>query len=204
MRVGERFIRDEPTSREGATAYFSIPPDVLARLGWDQVEAWAAIGREVLQVSRRLGAQFLQTSAPLLPILPAPLKDRLHAWAKHGSALLGQKGWKGEFLALSYFSAAPTALSVLNPEEMREWAVLGVLVQDTGPWTFYTALPEGLADLTEKIRLQLLLDCQAAANHSPTAAVAVFVQLPAVLAGLPPSLRTFLPNHPISGDSIRP
>ena len=192
VRVGERFIRDEPTSREGATVYFSIPPDVLARLGWDQVEAWAAIGREVLEVSRRLGAQFLQTSAPLLPILPAPPKDRLRAWAKHGSALLGQKGWKGEFLALSYFSAAPTALSVLNPEEMREWAVLGVLVQDTGPWTFYTALPEGLADLTEKIRLQLLMDCQAAANHSPTAAAAVFVQLPAVLAGLPPSLRTFL------------
>lgn len=192
VRVGERFVRDEPTSREGATAYFSIPPDVLARLGWDQVEAWAAIGREVLQVSRRLGAQFLQTSAPLLPILPAPLKARLHAWAKHGSALLRQKGWKGEFLALSYFSAAPTALSVLSPEEMREWAVLGVLVQDTGPWTFYTALPEGLADLTEKIRLQLLVDCQAAASHSPTAAAAVFVQLPAVLAGLPPSLRTFL------------
>ena len=184
---------------------------MLARLGWDQVEAWAAIGREVLQVSRRLGAQFLQTSAPLLPVLPAPLKARLHAWAKHGSALLGQKGWKGEFLALSYFSAAPTALSVLSPEEMREWAVLGVLVQDSGSkeetrpptrradaghvsslWTFYTALPEGFAELAEKIRLQLLVDCQAAASHSPTAAAAVFVRLPAVLAGLPPSLRTFL------------
>ena len=210
VRVGERFVRDEPTSREGAAAYFSIPPDALARLGWEQVEAWAAIGREVLQVSRRLGAQFLQTSAPLLPSLPAPLTDRLHAWAKHGSALLGQKGWKGEFLALSYFSAAPTALPVLSPEEMREWAVLGVLVQDTGPkskrvqhlmgsgehvyssWTFYTTLPEGFAELAEKLRLQLLVDCQAAANHSPSTAAAVFVQLPAVLAGLPPSLRTFL------------
>ena len=210
VRVGERFVRDEPTSREGAAAYFSIPPDTLARLGWEQVEAWAAIGREVLQVSRRLGAQFLQTSAPLLPSLPAPFTDRLHAWARHGSALLGQKGWKGEFLALSYFSAAPTALPVLSPEEMREWAVLGVLVQDTGPkskrvqhlmgggehvyssWTFYTTLPEGFAELAEKLRLQLLVDCQAAANHSPSTAAAVFVQLPAVLAGLPPSLRTFL------------
>ncbi len=192
VRVGERFVRDEPTSREGAVAYFSIPPDVLDRLGWEQVEAWAAIGREVLQVSRRLGAQFLQTSAPLLPILPAPLKDRLRAWAKHGSALLRQKGWKGEFLALSYFSAAPTALPVLSPEEMREWAVLGVLVQDSGPWTFYTTLPSGFAELTAKIRLQLLVDCQAAANHSPAAAEAIFAQLSAVLAGLPPALRTFL------------
>lgn len=210
VQVGERFVRDEPTSREGAVAYFSIPPDALARLGWEQVEAWAAIGREVLQVSRRLGAQFLQTSAPLLPILSAPLTDRLRAWAKHGSALLRQKGWKGEFLALSYFSAAPTALPVLSPAEMREWAVLGVLVQDSGPkskrvqhlmgsgehvyssWTFYTTLPEGFAELAEKLRLQLLVDCQAAANHSPSAAAAVFAQLPAVLAGLPPTLRTFL------------
>ena len=32
VRVGERFVRDEPTSREGAAAYFSIPPDALARL----------------------------------------------------------------------------------------------------------------------------------------------------------------------------
>lgn len=192
VRVGERFVRHEPTSREGAVAYFSIPPDALARLGWDQVEAWVAIGREVLQVSRRLGAQFLQTSAPLLPGLPAPLTERLHAWARHGSALLRKKGWKGEFLALSYFSAAPLALPVLSPAEMREWAVLGVRVQDSGPWKFYTTLPSGFAELAEKIRLQLLVDCQAAARHSPPAAEAIFGQLPAVLAGLPPSLRAFL------------
>ena len=192
VRVGERFVRHEPTSREGAVAYFSIPPDALARLDWNQVEAWVAIGREVLQISRRLGVQFLQTSAPLLPSLPAPLTEHLHAWAKHGSALLRKKGWKGEFLALSYFSAAPTALPVLSPDEMREWAVLGVLVQDSGPWTFYTTLPSGFAELAEKIRLQLLVDCQAAASHSPTAAEAVFVQLPAVLAGLPPALQPFL------------
>ena len=192
VQVGEQFVRREPTSREGAVAYFSIPPDALARLGWEQVEAWVAVGCEVLQVSRRLGAQFLQTSAPLLPNLPAPLTERLRAWARHGSALLRKKGWKGEFLALSYFSAAPLALPVLSPAEMREWAVLGVLVQDSGPWTFYTTLPDGFAELTEKIRLQLLVDCQAAARHSPTAAAATFGQLSVVLAGLPPALQTFL------------
>ena len=192
VRVGEGFVRHEPTSREGAVAYFSIPPDALARLGWDQVEAWVAIGREVLKISRRLGAQFLQTSAPLLPSLPAPLTERLRAWARHGGALLRKKGWKGEFLALSYFSAAPLALPVLSPQEMREWAVLGVRVQDSGPWKFYTTLPDGFAELAEKIRLQLLVGCQAAADHSPPAAEAIFVQLPAVLAGLPPSLRAFL------------
>ncbi len=192
VQIGEQFVRHDPTSREGAEAYFSIPPAALARLDWNQVEAWVAIGREVLKISRRLGAQFLQTSAPLLPSLPAPLTARLRAWARHGSALLGHKGWKGEFLALSYFSAAPTVLPVLSPDEIREWAVLGVRVQDAGPWTFYATLPSGFAELAGKIRLQLLADCQAATGHSPTAAVEIFVQLPAVLAGLPPALQTFL------------
>ena len=192
VQVGEQFVRQEPTSREGAAAYFSIPPDELARLGLDQAEAWAAIGREVLRISRRLGAQFLHTSAPLLAGLPSPLRVRLHAWAKHGSALLREKGWKGEFLAVSYFSAAPTALPVLSPAEMREWAALGVLVQDSGPWTFYTTLPNGFAELAENIRLRLLVDCQTAARHSPKAAEAIFVQLPAVLAVLPTLLQTFL------------
>ncbi len=192
VQVGEQFIRHEPTSREGATAYFSIPPDELAQLGLDQAEAWAAIGREVLCISRRLGSQFLHTSAPLLASLPTPIESRLHAWAKHGSALLGEKGWRGEFLAVSYFSAAPVALPILSPQEMREWAALGVLVQDSGPWKFYTTLPNGFAELAEKIRLQLLVDCQTAASHSPKAAEAIFVQLPAVLAGLPTPLRAFL------------
>ena len=192
VQVGEQFVRHEPTSREGAAAYFSIPPAALARLGLDQAEAWAAIGREVLRISRRLGSQFLQTSAPLLASLPTPIETRLQAWAKHGSALLREKGWKGEFLAVSYFSAAPVALPILSPQEMQEWAALGILVQDAGPWKFYTTLPNGFAELAEKIRLQLLLDCQTAASRSPQAAEAIFVRLPAVLAGLPTPLQAFL------------
>ena len=137
-------------------------------------------------------AQFLQTSAPLLGSVPSPLEGRLQAWAQHGSALLKEKGWKGEFLAVSYFSAAPAALPVLSPEEMQVWAALGVLVQDSGPWQFYTTLPDGFAELDEKIRLQLLIDCQAAAQHSPKAAEAIFIQLPTVLAALPTALQMFL------------
>lgn len=194
VQIGEQFVRQEPTSREGAAAYFSIPPDELAQLGLDQAESWAAIGREVLRVSRRLGSQFLQTSAPLLAGLPSPFGVRLNAWATQGSALLREKGWKGEFLAVSYFSAASVALPILSPAEMREWAALGVLVQNSGPWKFYTTLPNGFAELAEKSRLQLLVDCQTAASHSPQAAEAIFVQLPAVLAALVPPLRTFLPT----------
>ena len=166
VRIGERLAAEEPASRDGAAAYFAIDPHAVARLGLPLVEEWAAIGRETLKVSRRLGTQFLQTSAPLLATLPEPLLQRLRAWATYGSALLGAKGWKGEFLAVAYFEAAPVALPVLSGEEMAEWAKLGLLVQDSGPWTFYSKLPVKFAALTVPQRLSLLRDCQAAALRS--------------------------------------
>src|SRR5439155_20214116 len=107
VRIGERLAAEEPASRDGAAAYFAVDPHTLARLGLPLAEEWAAIGRDTLRVSRRLGTQFLQTSAPLLATLPDPVPQRLRAWATHGSALLGAKGWKGEFLAVACFEAAP-------------------------------------------------------------------------------------------------
>jgi hypothetical protein len=136
VNIGERLAAEEPSSREGATAYFAIAPATIARSGLETVAGWAEIGRETLKVSRRLGSQFLQASAPLLATIPDPILSRLRAWAAHGSALLGTKGWKGEFLAVSYFDAAPAALPVLNEEEMAAWAKLGLLVQDAGRGPF--------------------------------------------------------------------
>jgi hypothetical protein len=192
VRIGERLASEEPTSRDGATAYFAVDPKALAQVGLDIVEAWTEIGRETLRISRRLGTQYLQTSAALLPSLPGPLPQRLREWAKHGSALLGAKGWKGEFLAVAYFDAAPVALPVLNGEEMQAWATLGVLVQDAGPWTFYAKLPQGFSALTETQRLALLLASQTAAALSPKAAEESFFCLPPVIVSASVALRSFL------------
>ena len=192
MRVGERLAAEEPSSRDGAAAYFAIDPRALARLGLDLAEEWAALGRDTLKVSRRLGTQFLQTSAPLLAALPVPLRQRLRAWATQGSKLLGAKGWKGEFLAVAYFEAAAVALPVLTGEEMAEWAKLGVRLQDSGPWTFYAKLPAGFTQLTTSERLALLRDCQAAAALSAKAAEENFFGLPPVLVALPAEVRAFL------------
>jgi hypothetical protein len=192
VRLGEVLASEEPASRDGAVAYFTVHPQVFARLGLDVAEAWITIGRETLQKSRRLGVQFLQTSAPLLASLPEPLIPRLRAWAQHGSALLGQQGWKGEFLAVSYFDSAQVALPVLSPDEMSPWAQLGVLVQDSGPWTFYSSLPAGFADLAEHERLALLSSCQEAARLAAKAAGEVFARLPAVLRELSAPERSWL------------
>lgn len=192
VRVGERLASEEPSSRDGAAAYFAVDPQALARVGLDLAEAWTEIGRETLATSRRLGSQYLQTSAALLPSLPAPLPQRLSDWAKHGSALLGAKGWKGEFLAVAYFDAAPVALPVLSGEEMQAWAKLGVLVQDSGPWTFYSKLPKGFAALTSSERLALLLAGQTAASLAPKAAEESFFCTPPVIAAAPPTLHACL------------
>ena len=192
VAIGERLAGEEPVSRDGAAAYFSINPQKLSRVGLDLAEQWSEIGRETLKVSRRLGAQFLQGSAALLDTLPAPVPDRLRAWAKHGCALLGAKGWKGEFLAVSYFEAAPAALPILSSEEMAAWATLGVLVQDAGPWMFYATLPKGFVLFSAHERMSLLTACQQAASIAVKAATEVFLHVPPALLPFPANLRVLL------------
>ena len=196
VAVGERLAVQEPISRDGAAAYFAVPPEEVARVGLDAAAAWAEIGRELSGVSRRLGSQFLTTSAPLLARLPEPLVPRLRAWAEHGRGLLSREGWKGEFLAVAYFTAAPAALPVLSADEMAAWAALGVLVQNAagrgGRWEFYTRLPDGYADLNEDLRRSVLDACHTAAHDAPAAAEAVFRSLPGVLAGMDSALRAFV------------
>ena len=189
--IGEQLAGQDPPSRDGAVTYFTIEPQAVSDLGLDQTEEWVAIGREVLGVSRRLGAQFFQASAPLLADLPAPFGQRLRAWAEQGRRLLGCKGWKGEFLAVSYFSSAPAALPFLTPEEMAAWAKLGVLVQESGPWTFYTRLPDGFLHLSPTQREAFLLNVHEAAAHSATAAQEIFFSLPPTLHELTPELQSF-------------
>lgn len=192
VAIGERLAGEELSSREGAVAYFTIDPHSLSLVGLDIAEEWSEIGRETLKVSRRLGAQYFQSSAPLLVALSAPIPDRLRAWARHGCALLKTKGWKGEFLAVSYFEAASAALPVLSSEEMAAWATLGMLVQDSGPWTFYATLPKGFAAFSERERMSLLTACQQAAPNSVKATTEVFLHLPPALRLFPSHVRTFL------------
>jgi len=192
VAIGERLAGEEPSSRDGAAAYFTIDPHSLSLIGLDIIEEWAEIGRETLKISRRLGTQFFQSSAPLLATLPLPLPEHLRAWAKHGCALLRTKGWKGEFLAVAYFEAASSALPVLSSEEMEAWATLGMLVQDSGPWTFYATLPRGFAEFSSTERMSLLTACQHAAANATKAVTEVFFHLPAALVPFPPRLRMFL------------
>ena len=192
VRVGERLAATEPVSREGASAYFGIDPQALSHLGLEVAEGWTHIGREVLSSSRRLGTLFLQTTAPLLPHLAGPPLTLLQEWATQGLKLLRVKGWKGEFLAVSYFEAAAVALSVLSYEEFGQWARLGGAVQESGPWTFFSTLPPGFAGLPIAERLSLLRTAQDAAALSPQAAEDLYRHLPQVLSRLTSSLQPLL------------
>ena len=53
LALGEAVATGEPACREGALAYFAVPPAALG--GPDGAAAWCDLGRAVARVSRRLG-----------------------------------------------------------------------------------------------------------------------------------------------------
>ena len=56
------------------------------------------------------------------PLLGEDAAARLEAWVSAGLELASTTGWRGEFLAAAFFSAAREALPVLSPADIRRWA----------------------------------------------------------------------------------
>src|SRR5204862_128571 len=121
LALGEAVATEEPACREGALAYFAVPPAALG--GPDGAAAWCDLGRAVARVSRRLAATFFERTAPVLG-RPDGI-ERLRAWVDAGLGLHDTRGWRGAFLAQAYFDAAPGALAALGPADYRAWAETG-------------------------------------------------------------------------------
>src|SRR5207249_8137615 len=64
LALGAAVATQEPACREGALAYFAVPPAALGDL--DAAAAWCALGREVARVSRRLAIAFFERTAAVL------------------------------------------------------------------------------------------------------------------------------------------
>src|SRR5205823_1001802 len=73
LALGEAVATGEPACREGALAYFAVPPAALG--GPDAAAAWCDLGRAVARVSRRLAAPFFERTAPVRGRL-APARPR--------------------------------------------------------------------------------------------------------------------------------
>src|SRR5439155_141909 len=83
-----------PACREGALAYFAVPPAALG--GPDAAAAWCDLGRAVARVSRRLAATLFERTAPVLG-RPDGI-ERLRAWVDAGRGLHDTRGWLGAVL----------------------------------------------------------------------------------------------------------
>jgi len=141
LALGEAVATGEPACREGALAYFAVPPAALG--GPDGAAAWCDLGRAVARVSRRLAATFFERTAPVLG-RPDGI-ERLRAWVEAGLGLHDTRGWRGAFLAQAYFDAAPGALAALGPADYRAWAETGAaLSADAEERAFFATLPDGL------------------------------------------------------------
>ncbi|HUE29685.1 MAG TPA: hypothetical protein VMR79_02355, partial [Verrucomicrobiae bacterium] len=189
LALGEAVATGESACREGALAYFAVPPAALG--GPDGAAAWCDLGRAVARVSRRLATTFFERTAPVLA-RPDGI-DRLRAWVEAGLGLHDTRGWRGAFLAQGYFEAAPDVLSVLGPTDYRAWAETGAaLSADAEERAFFATLPDGLGAWTAEERALFLRAARALAAASPRHARVLYRALPRATAKLPPDARAAL------------
>ena len=189
LAFGEAVATAAPACREGALAYFAVPPAELGDA--DAAASWGALGREVARVSRRLATAFFERTAPMLR-RPDGM-ERLRAWVAAGLALHEARGWRGAFLAQAYFEAAPAALAGLGPGDYEPWAETGAaLAGEAEERAFFTTLPDGLAEWTAEERALFLPTTRALAAASPRRARILYRELPPAIGKLPADARAAL------------
>src|SRR5262245_52169348 len=188
VKLGEELATTEPISREGAVAFFAVPPRSFGSGGLETAAAWWQLAREIAETSRKLAGIFLRTT-PVVLKQPDGLA-RLRAWAAVGVALYGQRGWQGEFLAQAYFNAAPRAVLTLSPALYQLWAGAGVAVHPAlKERDFFGALPRDLHAWSTEERELFLRATLTLATAAPKLAALYYQQLSGSLRALPPPAR---------------
>ncbi|MGD9763023.1 MAG: nitric oxide reductase activation protein NorD [Candidatus Binatia bacterium] len=186
--LGEELATGVPPCREGAMTFFAVAPRAFGGGGLDTAGAWCALGREVARASPKLGAIFFRTTAGLLR-RPGGF-HRLRRWVDVGLALHAQRGWQGEFLAQAYFSAAPRAITILDPSAYQLWAGAGAaLYPAIKERDFFGQLRRAIGTWSAEEQILLLRTVIALAAPSGNEAHALYRTLPDALAPLSSALR---------------
>lgn len=188
VKLGEDLATTEPICREGAVAFFAVPPRSFGSGGLETATAWWQLAREIAATSRKLGGIFLRTTSVVLK-QPDGLA-RLRAWAAAGVSLYGQRGWQGEFLAQAYFSAAPRAALTLSPTLYQLWAGAGVAVHPAmKERDFFGGLPRDLHAWSIEERELFLRATLTLATSMPKLAALYYQQLTSSIRVLPQPAR---------------
>src|SRR6185369_5258615 len=188
VTLGEDLAVTEPVCREGAIAFFAVPPRSFGSGGLETAGAWWQLGREIAATSRKLAGIFLRTTSVVLK-QPDGL-TRLRAWAAAGISLYGQRGWQGEFLAQAYFSAAPRAVLTLSPTSYQLWAGAGVAVHPAmKERDFFGGLPRELHAWSSEERELFLRTTLTLATSNPKLAALSYQQITVSVRVLEPMAR---------------
>ena len=183
LRLGADLAEREPICREGAAAFFALPPRQLGSTPAATAASWCAIARDIASRSVKLASTFMKTSGDALAA-PQGIAA-LRRWAEVGCELSHRHGWHGEFLAQAYFAAAPRALRVLRPEAYRLWAgAAAALYPAVKEREYFAALPAAWEDWPADDQAELLRIVIALAPAVPAAALEIYRDLPASLRGV--------------------
>jgi nitric oxide reductase NorD protein len=183
VALGEGLAAGEPACREGAIAYFAVPPAGFAA-GVATAREWCRLGRRIAAVSAKLGSLYFKTSAGVLQ-RPDAL-DRLPPWTAVAVELHRQHGWQGEFLAQAYLGAAPVGLCVLKPEVYRLWAGTGAaLYPSVREKDFFGRLPRALRTWPAEHQIVFFRIALRLARSQPRQAYGLYRDLPGALRRIP-------------------
>lgn len=103
-------------SWEAASDYFKATPEIVSKLPFPQVQAWARWGRSLSGDSPIISSAFFRGTAEALTHLEA---EDLFQWADLGRGLY-RGTWKSSSLCSTYFEVTPKLLGSLNLSELRE------------------------------------------------------------------------------------
>lgn len=112
---GLELARQSWRSWEAAGEYYRVTPQVLPMLGSDGFRRWAALGRELAELSSALAASFFRASPGTIPHIGAA---RTPDWMALGK-LLYKGTWRSASLAVQFFDGSPQLFAGMSIEEGR-------------------------------------------------------------------------------------
>ena len=185
--LGESLLNPQQPNREAALAFFSLTPAAVGRAGLERLQHWSDLAAGIAARARKLGAGFLEGTAPILDKVD---DEALSAWAAQADRVLGVSGWRSEFLARALFASAPRVLPIFTAAEIVAWVDLGLRLEPSlKHGHFFDELPASLAALKPDERLLLFAAISAAGEEDAAAAWTIYQRLPAALRRLQSPLR---------------
>ncbi|MFQ5477145.1 MAG: nitric oxide reductase activation protein NorD [Candidatus Binatia bacterium] len=176
---------DDIEYREAADAFFGLDQDRFMSLPPECRQEWLACSRDLSRRSRRLGAQFVTVTGPVLCSKRPPQRQQIAAWREALTSLVDGGGWRSEFTAKAITASAANLLASLAPPAVPGWVTCVELLSSLGRRARAPEPPAELGGLSPDHQLRVLNLCSRLAAVNPLAAPNMLSRLPRSLSSLP-------------------